>query len=144
MMKPEPRLDRGLLPGGPPSKKRRKNSARGSETLRLRADVDDGGARGLGEVDPELERGLERPVLRRVRPELGGGPARRVDVDADRDDAPEDDERDDEDDGDEPGEALGHALILPKFSPAHTLAAGAGRVAECARGEAMPGSDPGA
>ncbi len=31
-MKPEPRLDRGLLPGGPPSKKRRKNSARGSET----------------------------------------------------------------------------------------------------------------
>src|SRR5262245_59407520 len=32
MMKPEPRLDRGLLPGGPPSKNRRKNSARGSET----------------------------------------------------------------------------------------------------------------
>jgi hypothetical protein len=30
MMKPEPRLDR-WLPGGPPSKKRRKNSARGSE-----------------------------------------------------------------------------------------------------------------
>ena len=60
--------------------------------VRLGADVDDGGPRRLGEIHPELVGGLERPVLRRVRPELGGGPARRVDVDPDRDDAAEHEE----------------------------------------------------
>src|SRR4029453_14050711 len=63
----------------------------------LGADVDDAGPRRLREVDPELEGRLERAVLGRVRPELGPRPPRRMEVDADRDEAADDEERDHQD-----------------------------------------------
>src|SRR5262249_14917535 len=103
--------------------------------------------RRFGEVDPELERRLERPVLRGVRPELGRRPAGWVDVDADRDDPAQNEEGDDQDDRDEPGQALGHyahSTADCRGPSGCTLAARAARVAESLSVEvgAIPGSDP--